>query len=113
MPGLAVSQNCESRGKTINFLNEQDESCPLAALRIPASVVPALANVPSFSWRDTKGNIRPMAKIRAMERITSILVAWGWGLVRGGAQADGAAHPSCRNDPPRSAARPNQSVGNY
>ncbi|KAG1797492.1 uncharacterized protein HD556DRAFT_1233538 [Suillus plorans] len=44
-----------------------------------ALVVPALAGDPLFSWRDSKGDIRPMAKVRAMERINAILVAWGWG----------------------------------
>ncbi|KAG1876104.1 hypothetical protein C8R48DRAFT_575665, partial [Suillus tomentosus] len=32
-----------------------------------------------FSWRDGKGNICPMVKVRALERIKSILVAWGCG----------------------------------
>lgn len=65
------------------FLNEQGGLCPLAALHNLASVVPALANDPLFSWRDVKGDIRPMAKIRAVERINAILVAWGWGTTFG------------------------------
>ncbi|KAG0692425.1 hypothetical protein DFH29DRAFT_1046937 [Suillus ampliporus] len=39
------------------FLNEQGDLCPLSALRNLASVVPALANDPLFSWRDNKGDI--------------------------------------------------------
>ena len=61
------------------FLNEQGDLCPLAALRNLALIVPALAEDPLFSWRDAKGNVRPMAKARALERINSILLAWGWG----------------------------------
>ncbi|KAG2034916.1 hypothetical protein BDR03DRAFT_963974 [Suillus americanus] len=40
-------------------------------------------NDPLFSWRDSKGDIRPMVKIRALERINSILMAWGWGTTFG------------------------------
>ncbi|KAG1865647.1 hypothetical protein C8R48DRAFT_705530 [Suillus tomentosus] len=65
------------------FLNEQGDLCPLAALHNLASVVPALASDPLFSWRDSKGDVRPMAKVRAIERINSILVAWGWGTTFG------------------------------
>ncbi|KAG1898427.1 uncharacterized protein F5891DRAFT_900974, partial [Suillus fuscotomentosus] len=36
-----------------------------------------------FSWCDAKGDIRPMAKICAMERINSILIEWGWGIFFG------------------------------
>ncbi|KAG1893146.1 uncharacterized protein F5891DRAFT_963429 [Suillus fuscotomentosus] len=61
------------------FLNEQGDLCPLAALRNLAQVVPASANDPLFSWRDRKGNIQPMVKVRALERINAILMAWGWG----------------------------------
>ncbi|KAG1742355.1 uncharacterized protein EDB91DRAFT_1247741 [Suillus paluster] len=41
------------------FLNEQGDLCPL------------------------KGDVRPMAKIPALERINSILMAWGWGTTFG------------------------------
>ncbi|KAG1751558.1 uncharacterized protein EDB91DRAFT_1045721 [Suillus paluster] len=61
------------------FLNEQGDLCPLAALCNLAQVVPALADDPLFSWRDSRGDIHLMAKIRALERINSILIAWGWG----------------------------------
>lgn len=65
------------------FLNEQGSLCPLAALHNLAQIVPALSDDPLFSWRDSKGDIRPMAKIRALERINSILMAWGWGTTFG------------------------------
>ncbi|KAG1858355.1 hypothetical protein DFJ58DRAFT_726610 [Suillus subalutaceus] len=65
------------------FLNEQGDLCPLAALHNLASVVPVLANDPLFLWHDSKGNICPMAKVRALEQINSILVAWGWGTTFG------------------------------
>jgi hypothetical protein len=65
------------------FLNEQGNLCPLAALHNLAQVVPALAGDPLFSWRDRSGDIRPMSKVRALERINSILTAWGWGTTFG------------------------------
>lgn len=65
------------------FLNEQGDLCPLSALLNLASVVPALASDPLFSWRDSKGDIRPMAKVRALECINAILMAWGWGTTFG------------------------------
>ena len=61
------------------FLNEQGDLCPLAALHNLALIVPALADDPLFSWRDAKGDIRPMSKNRALERINAIFIAWGWG----------------------------------
>ncbi|KAG2031483.1 hypothetical protein BDR03DRAFT_875842, partial [Suillus americanus] len=36
-----------------------------------------------FSWRDSKGVIRPMVKTRAIESINSILSAWNWGTTFG------------------------------
>ncbi|KZT17912.1 hypothetical protein NEOLEDRAFT_1027298, partial [Neolentinus lepideus HHB14362 ss-1] len=65
------------------FLNEQGSLCPLAALRNLAKVVPAGADDPLFSWRDTKGEIRPMTKNAALRRINAITMAWGWGTTFG------------------------------
>ncbi|KAG1729977.1 uncharacterized protein EDB91DRAFT_1059745 [Suillus paluster] len=62
------------------FLNEQGNLCPLATLHNLARVVPALSSDPLFSWRDSRGDILPMAKVCALERINSILMAWGWGM---------------------------------
>ncbi|KAJ7126511.1 hypothetical protein C8R43DRAFT_897631, partial [Mycena crocata] len=36
-----------------------------------------------FSWRDCKGNIRPMVKSKALQRINAVLGAWGWGTAFG------------------------------
>jgi len=57
--------------------------CPIAALHNLARVVPAAPQDPLFSWRDRMGHIRPMVKTRALERINSILSAWGWGTAFG------------------------------
>ncbi|KAH7923642.1 hypothetical protein BV22DRAFT_979521, partial [Leucogyrophana mollusca] len=32
-----------------------------------------------FSWRDRAGNVHPMVKACALERINHMFVAWGWG----------------------------------
>ncbi|KAG1759289.1 hypothetical protein EDD22DRAFT_826635 [Suillus occidentalis] len=80
LPSAKTARTGESQSV---FLNEQGDLCPLSALHNLASVVPALANDPLFSWRDNKGEIRPMTKIRALERINSILMAWGWGTTFG------------------------------
>jgi len=61
------------------FLNEQGDLCPLAALHNMAARSPATANEPLFSWLDKTGTARPMVKARALDRINTILVAWGWG----------------------------------
>ncbi len=44
-----------------------------------ARVLFAAANDPLFSWRDSAGEVRPMVKARALERINAVLQAWGWG----------------------------------
>jgi hypothetical protein len=46
------------------FIVEQGNLCPIQALRNLAEVVPALPDDPLFSWRDSKGVIRPMVNIR-------------------------------------------------
>lgn len=61
------------------YLVQEGHVCPLDALRNLARVVPAAADDPLFSWRDSSGEVRPMVKARALERINSILQAWGWG----------------------------------
>ncbi|CAA7260556.1 unnamed protein product [Cyclocybe aegerita] len=67
------------------FLATQSTSdlCPLEALHNMARVTPATADDPLFSWRDKSGNIRPMVRERALERINAILQAWGWGTTFG------------------------------
>ncbi|KAG1759124.1 hypothetical protein EDD22DRAFT_756906, partial [Suillus occidentalis] len=69
LPSATTARAGESQSV---FLSEQGNLCPLSALRNLASVVPALANASLFLWRDNKGDIRPMAKVRAWERINSI-----------------------------------------
>jgi hypothetical protein len=61
----------------------QDDVCPLDSLRRLAAVVPAGPDDPLFSWRDNKGEVRPMVKTKALARINSILEAWGWGTAFG------------------------------
>ncbi|KAJ7489048.1 hypothetical protein FB451DRAFT_1024953 [Mycena latifolia] len=53
--------------------------CPLDAMHNLKRVVPAGPEDPLFSWRDSKGNIRPMVRQKAMDRINTILGAWGFG----------------------------------
>lgn len=60
------------------FLTEQGDLCPLAALRNLEIVVPALADDPLFSWRDSRGEVCPMVRVQALERINLILKASGW-----------------------------------
>jgi len=48
-----------------------------------AKITPAGANDPLFSWRDSHGNIRPMAKDKAIGQINKIIQAWGWGTTFG------------------------------
>ncbi|KIJ35581.1 hypothetical protein M422DRAFT_180603, partial [Sphaerobolus stellatus SS14] len=67
-------------GKTQSvFLTEQNDICPLAALRNLFIVVPARSSDPLFSWTDDKGNIRPMVKQTAIKFINKTLTSWGWG----------------------------------
>jgi len=65
------------------YLPAQCNHCPLWALQNLFRIVPAEPNHPLFSWRDIKGEIRPMVKSRAMDRINHILQAWGWGTTFG------------------------------
>ena len=55
------------------FLIMQQGLCPLEALENLASIVPATADDPLFSWHDSNGDVRPMVKAQAMECINSIL----------------------------------------
>jgi len=65
------------------FLNEQGELCSLTALRNMASMSPAGPSDPLFSWHNATGAAHPMVKAWALNRINSILTAWGWGLLFG------------------------------
>lgn len=65
------------------FLVEEPGVCPLSALRNLARVVPAGPEDPLFSWADSIGTVRPMAKTPSLNRINEILLAWGWGTAFG------------------------------
>lgn len=65
------------------FLVEQGDLCPLEALQILATVVPAGTSDPLFSWRDDRGFTRPMVKSKAMNHINEILASFGWGTAFG------------------------------
>lgn len=65
------------------FLTTQGLLCGIEALRNLGRVVPAEASHPLFSWRDSKGEIRPMVRDRAMERINGILMDKGFGTMFG------------------------------
>ncbi|KAF8871226.1 hypothetical protein BD779DRAFT_1410241, partial [Infundibulicybe gibba] len=62
---------------------QREDLCAIQALRNLAKVVPAGASDPLFSWRDSKGEIRPMVKTKALKRINAIVSAWGWGTTFG------------------------------
>ena len=57
--------------------------CPIEALLNMATVTPAGSADPLFLWKDSQGNIRPMVKDKALDRINSVLRAWGWGTTFG------------------------------
>lgn len=59
------------------FLVRQNTLCPLEALRNLASVVPAGADDPLFSWRDVRGDIRPMTRELALRAINDRFRALG------------------------------------
>ncbi|THG95219.1 hypothetical protein EW026_g6389 [Hermanssonia centrifuga] len=61
------------------FLVEQGELSAIAALQNLCKVVPANESDPLFSWLDHAGTVRPMVKARALSRINTVLIAWGWG----------------------------------
>jgi hypothetical protein len=61
----------------------QDDICLLESLHALAMIVPAGPEDLLFSWRDAKGEIRPMVKSKALSRINNILAAWGWGTAFG------------------------------
>ena len=75
------------------WLIPQGELCPLKALHNLCRVVPALKEHPLFSWSDTSGSVRPMAKTRFMERFNNILVSKSVSRVYGHSfRIGGASH---------------------
>lgn len=65
------------------FLVKQSTLCPLEALRNLAEAVPASATDPLFSWRDSKGEVRPMTRAAALSHINSIFQSLGFGTTFG------------------------------
>jgi hypothetical protein len=63
----------------IVIVDQSGPLSPIEALRNHAAVNPASARDPLFSWYDRKGQIRPLTRKPAIDRINSILAAWGWG----------------------------------
>jgi hypothetical protein len=67
------------------FMTTQSASdlCPIEALENLARITPAGASDPLFSWRNGQGDIHPMVRDKALNRINTILKAWGWGTAFG------------------------------
>lgn len=65
------------------FLTQQDSLCPIEALRHLAAVVPAGAADPLFSWRDSRGTVRPMIRDTALAFINEKFTALGFGTTFG------------------------------
>ncbi|RDX52202.1 hypothetical protein OH76DRAFT_1345635 [Lentinus brumalis] len=65
------------------FLVAQDSLCPLEALRNLAAVVPARGRDPLFSWRDSRGDVRPMVRDTALQFINTVFEARGLGSTFG------------------------------
>lgn len=63
--------------------SQEKELCALEALVNLSSVVPAKGEDPLFSWRDSHGKIRPMAKQAALKRINGIAQQVGLGTTFG------------------------------
>jgi hypothetical protein len=57
------------------WLVPQGDLCAISAHRNLAEVVPARADDPLFSWRDSGNAVRPMAKPRFMEQVNNILTS--------------------------------------
>lgn len=65
------------------FLVRQNSLCPLDALQNLARTVPAGALDPLFSWRDNKGDVRPMVRDTAMSFINTRFTSLGYGTTFG------------------------------
>ncbi|KIJ35347.1 hypothetical protein M422DRAFT_212748 [Sphaerobolus stellatus SS14] len=65
------------------FFTVENDVCPIEALRNLSRVVPAGPDDPLFSWKDTKGKIRPLVKSKALNRINAIFNNNNWGTTFG------------------------------
>ncbi|KAL6306495.1 hypothetical protein BKA93DRAFT_694135, partial [Sparassis latifolia] len=61
------------------FLTTQGSLCPLEALQNMAQVTLAGPDDPLFFWHDRHGDIRPLVKGAAIDRINAIFQACRWG----------------------------------
>ncbi|ESK83400.1 reverse transcriptase ribonuclease h [Moniliophthora roreri MCA 2997] len=90
---LPLAKTAEAGEVQKVHVTEHKDTCPLDALLNLARMVPAGPNDPLFSWRDKKGEIRPMVCKAALEHINSIMTAWGWGTSFGHSfRIGGASH---------------------
>lgn len=80
LPSAKTARPGESQKVTVAV---EGSLCPLESLETLRTIVPAGPTDPLFSWRDSKGKIRPMVRGAALNRINSILSAWGWGTTMG------------------------------
>ena len=80
---LPAAKTAVAGEKQSVFLVEQQGLCLLEALENLARVVPAGPNDPLFSWMDRRGNIHPMVKEAALEKINAIIMSHGWGTMFG------------------------------
>uniref|UniRef100_A0A0W0FHD2 Uncharacterized protein n=1 Tax=Moniliophthora roreri TaxID=221103 RepID=A0A0W0FHD2_MONRR len=76
---LPSAKTAEAREIWKVYVSEHGDLCPLKALMNIAKVVLASPSDPLFSLQDKKGEIRPMVRKAALERINTITTAWGWG----------------------------------
>lgn len=65
------------------FLVEQGSVCPIRALGNLGRVVPAGERDPLFSWRDQRGDVRPMTRKAALDRINQVFGHLGYGTTFG------------------------------
>ncbi|KIJ56447.1 hypothetical protein M422DRAFT_150297 [Sphaerobolus stellatus SS14] len=65
------------------FFTVEDDICPIEALCNLSRVIPAGPEDSLFSWRDTKGKIRPIVKSKALSRINSVFNNNNWGTTFG------------------------------
>ncbi|KAI0681624.1 hypothetical protein C8T65DRAFT_751469 [Cerioporus squamosus] len=65
------------------FLVKQDSLCPIDALHHLSDIVPAGTSDPLFSWRDNRGNIRPMVRDTALKFLNERFTQLGFGTMFG------------------------------
>ncbi|KIJ27561.1 hypothetical protein M422DRAFT_190861 [Sphaerobolus stellatus SS14] len=80
LPAAKTAKNGEIQSV---FFTIEEDICPIEAIRNLSRVVPAGPNDPLFSWRDTKGKLRPMVKSKALNRINAIFNNNNWGTTFG------------------------------